>query len=120
MAIQRRLAEDCVLVELGDRVSGITIPGWPTSPTAAAVLPIRLRDASEAAGFLVLGTHPGRAFDDAYRHFVRRIAEQIAVGLASARAYEREHSARKPSPKSIASRRRSSATSATSSVRRSR
>ena len=84
------LAEDCVLVELGDRVSGITIPGWPTSPTAAAVLPIRLRDASEAAGFLVLGIHPGRAFDDAYRHFVRRIAEQIAVGLASARAYERE------------------------------
>ena len=53
-------------------------------------MPIRLREASEAAGFLVLGIHPGRAFDDAYRHFVRRIAEQIAIGLASARAYEQE------------------------------
>jgi signal transduction histidine kinase/FixJ family two-component response regulator len=53
-------------------------------------VPIRLREASEPVGFLVLGIHPGRAFDDAYRHFVRRIAEQIAVGLASARAYEQE------------------------------
>ena len=53
-------------------------------------MPIRLREASEAAGFLVLGVHPGRAFDDGYRQFVRRIAEQIAVGLASARAYEQE------------------------------
>ena len=38
----------------------------------------------------MLGLHPGRAFDDTYRHFVRRIAEQIAIGLASARAYEQE------------------------------
>jgi len=36
----------------------------------------------------VLGIHPGRAFDDTYREFVQRIAEQIAIGLASARAYE--------------------------------
>jgi signal transduction histidine kinase len=84
------LAEDCLLVDLGDRASAITIPGWPFPPKTATVLPIRLREASEAAGFLVLGIHPGRAFDDAYRHFVRRIAEQIAVGLASARAYEQE------------------------------
>ena len=38
----------------------------------------------------MLGIHPGRAFDDTYREFVRRIAEQIAIGLASARAYEQE------------------------------
>ena len=38
----------------------------------------------------MLGVHPGRAFDDGYRQFVRRIAEQIAVGLANARAYEQE------------------------------
>jgi DNA-binding NtrC family response regulator/signal transduction histidine kinase len=84
------LTDDCLLVELADRLSAISIPAWPTPPNAATVLPIRLREASEAAGFLVLGIHPGRAFDDAYRHFVRRLAEQIAVGLASARAYERE------------------------------
>jgi signal transduction histidine kinase len=42
------------------------------------------------AGFLGLGIHPGRAFDETYRQFVRRIAEHLAIGLASARAYEQE------------------------------
>jgi DNA-binding NtrC family response regulator/signal transduction histidine kinase len=84
------LTEDCLLVGLGDRAASLSIPGWPSPPRQATVVPIRLREASEATGFLVLGIHPGRAFDDAYRHFVRRIAAQVAIGLASARAYERE------------------------------
>jgi hypothetical protein len=29
---------------------------------------------SETAGFLVVGIHPGRAFDEAYREFARRLA----------------------------------------------
>ena len=78
------------MVELMERASALSIPGWPSPPREATVLPIRLRERSEAAGFLVLGIHPGRAFDDTYRQFVRRIAEQIAIGLASARAYEQE------------------------------
>src|SRR5262249_4884579 len=84
------LAEECLLVDLGDRAGAPSIPGWPSPPKQATVVPIRLREASEATGFLLLGIHPGRAFDDAYRHFARRIAEQIAIGLASARAYEQE------------------------------
>ena len=84
------LKEDCLVVELGERAAGVCIPGWPHPPKKAAVVPIRLREHSEAAGFLVLCIHPGRAFDSNYRRFVRRIAEQIAIGLASARAYERE------------------------------
>ena len=84
------LTEDGLLVDLGDRASALSIPDWPFPPNKATVVPIRLREASETAGFLVLGIHPGRAFDDAYRHFVRRIAEQVAIGLASARAYEQE------------------------------
>ena len=87
---QVALAEDCLVVALEEHASGLSIPDWPSPPQAATVLPIRLRDRSEAAGFLVLGIHPGRAFDDTYRQFVRRIAEQIAIGLASARAYEQE------------------------------
>jgi signal transduction histidine kinase len=63
---------------------------WPVPPEQAAVVPIRLREESDPAGFLVLGIHPGRAFDDPYRQFVRQIAEQIAIGLTSARAYEYE------------------------------
>jgi DNA-binding NtrC family response regulator/signal transduction histidine kinase len=84
------LAEECLLVDLAGRAGVPPIPGWTSPPGQATVVPIRLRESSEATGFLVLGIHPGRAFDDAYRHFVRRIAAQIAVGLASARAYERE------------------------------
>jgi DNA-binding NtrC family response regulator/signal transduction histidine kinase len=84
------LSEDCLLVELGQRASALAIPGWPLPAQQAAVLPIRLGEHSEAAAFLVLGIHPGRAFDDTYREFVRRIAEQISIGLASARAHDHE------------------------------
>jgi transcriptional regulator with GAF, ATPase, and Fis domain len=79
------LPGDCLMVELGDRASAISIPGWPLPAQKAAVLPIRLREHSQTVGFLVLGIHPGRAFDDTYREFVRRIAEQIAIELASER-----------------------------------
>jgi DNA-binding NtrC family response regulator/signal transduction histidine kinase len=83
-------SNDCLVVELGERASAISIPGWPLPVQQAAVLPIRLREHSEPSAFLVLGIHPGRAFDDTYREFVRRIGEQIAIGLASARAHEQE------------------------------
>jgi transcriptional regulator with GAF, ATPase, and Fis domain len=79
------LSEDCLVAELGERASALSIPGWSFPPQKATVLPIRLRGREEAAAFLVLGIHPGRAFDDTYREFVRRIAEQIAIGLASER-----------------------------------
>ena len=84
------LSEDCLVVELAQRASALPIPDWPSPAQKAAVLPVRFREHSEAAAFLVLGIHPGRAFDDTYRDFVRRISEQIATGLASARAYEQE------------------------------
>ena len=86
----RSLMEDCLLVSLERYELGLLIPGWPTPPREATVLPIRLSERGEATGFLVLALHPGRAFDEDYRHFVHRIAEQIAIGLATARAYEEE------------------------------
>jgi transcriptional regulator with GAF, ATPase, and Fis domain len=84
------LSEDCLVVGLGERASSsgngaLSIPGWPLPAQNAAVLPIRLREHSQTVGFMVLGIHPGRAFDDTYREFARRIAEQIAIGLASER-----------------------------------
>ena len=85
------LAKNGVLVELGDRASGVPVPNWPETPKQACVVPIRLGEYGEALGFLVAGIHPGRAFDDAYRQFVNQIADQITIGLASARAFEQEH-----------------------------
>jgi hypothetical protein len=90
LTVTKDLSEDCVVAELGQRVSALSIPGWPLPAQQATVLPIRLHENSEAAGFLVLGIHPGRAFDDTYREFARRLAEQIAIGLASALAYDKE------------------------------
>jgi PAS domain S-box-containing protein len=84
------LPKNGVLVELGSRASGVSVPNWPDTPKEACVVPIRLGEHTEALGFIVAGIHPGRAFDDAYRQFVYRIAEQITIGLASARAYAQE------------------------------
>jgi signal transduction histidine kinase len=84
------LTRDGVVIELGNRAAGLSVPNWPERPKEACVVPIRLGEHSEALGFLVLGIHPGRAFDDAYRQFVHRISEQITIGLGSARAYEHE------------------------------
>jgi DNA-binding NtrC family response regulator/signal transduction histidine kinase len=87
---QEAVSEDCLVVELGERAAALPIPGWPSVAQRAAVLPIGWREHKDAAAFLVLGIHPGRAFDDAYCDFVRRISEQISAGLASTRAYQQE------------------------------
>jgi len=84
------LTRDGVVVELGNRASGLSVPNWPDRPKEACVAPIRLGEHSEALGFIVAGIHPGRAFDDAYRQFIHRITEQITIGLASARAFEEQ------------------------------
>ncbi|MFZ0273262.1 MAG: sigma 54-interacting transcriptional regulator [Acidobacteriaceae bacterium] len=84
------LTRDGVVVELGNRASRVSVPNWPAFPKEATVVPIRLGEYGEALGFLVVGIHPGRVFDDAYRQFAHRITEQITIGLASARAYEQE------------------------------
>ncbi len=84
------LASDGAVVELGTRASGVRIANWSGPPQMAAIVPIKLSEHGAAAGFLVLAIHPGRAFDEAYRQFARQIAEQIAIGLAGARAYEQE------------------------------
>src|SRR5580700_6277702 len=84
------LAKDGVLIELGDRASGVPVPNWEFPPKEACVVPIRLGEYGEVLGFLVAGIHPGRAFDDAYRQFVFRITEQITIGLACAGAFNQE------------------------------
>ena len=47
--IDPALAKDGVLVELGDRASGVPVPNWPERPKEACVVPIRLGEYGEAA-----------------------------------------------------------------------
>src|SRR5215468_1044714 len=84
------LAKEGLVVELGERASVLSTIDAPVPLKHAAVLPIRFREDSIAVGFVILGINPGRPLDESYRQFQRRIAEQIAIGLASARAYEHE------------------------------
>jgi PAS domain S-box-containing protein len=86
----KALAREGLLVDLGQRASILPRTSWPVPPEKADVVPIRLRENSETAGFLVVGIHPGQAFDDTYRQFIHGMAEQLAIGVANARAYGQE------------------------------
>ncbi|HKR80202.1 MAG TPA: ATP-binding protein, partial [Nitrospira sp.] len=68
------------------------LPGrpWPQPTTSAVVLPLRKAGQQDSAAILVLGISPGRAFDDAYRHFFELVGTHVATMIANARAYEEE------------------------------
>jgi signal transduction histidine kinase len=63
---------------------------WQTSPTSAYVVPLASQTQGRAAGALVCGINPHRAFDAAYAEFLGLLANQVASGIAGARAYEQE------------------------------
>ncbi len=63
---------------------------WPDPPHSAAVLPLMQPNQQAAAGLLVLGISPRRAFDDAYRCFFELTSEKIASMIANADAFEQE------------------------------
>ena len=86
----KALAREGLVVALGQHASVLPRTSWLVPPEKADVVPIRLRENRETAGFLVLGIHPGHAFDDGYRQFIHGMAEQMAIGVANARAYEQE------------------------------
>jgi PAS domain S-box-containing protein len=86
----KALTREGLVVDLGQRASLLPKTNWPVPPERADVLPIRLRENSETAGFMVLGIHPGQAFDDGYRQFIHGMVELMAIGVANARAYEQE------------------------------
>ncbi|HEY0480516.1 MAG TPA: ATP-binding protein [Kofleriaceae bacterium] len=63
---------------------------WQTPPRHAFVLPLAQQGQDRLAGALICGLNPHRAFDVAYRDFLVLFANQLASGLAAARAYELE------------------------------
>jgi signal transduction histidine kinase len=72
--------------------SGYTWPAgpWQRPPSRAILTPIAQQAQPEPAGVVISGVNPHRPCDDGYRSFVNLFVGQIAAGLASARAYERE------------------------------
>ncbi len=68
------------------------LPGgpWPEAATTAMVLPLARRGQPEAAGVIVVGASPRRAFDESYRNFFELVADGVANALANAHGYEEE------------------------------
>ncbi|MBV8206996.1 MAG: PAS domain S-box protein [Acidobacteria bacterium] len=81
---------ELVVGDLCARFPNLPPTSWGVPPEKAVIVPIRLREGSDPAGYLIAGLSPRREFDDAYRQFFVRSAEQIATALTAARAYEHE------------------------------
>jgi signal transduction histidine kinase len=79
------------LVEhLPERFDGLPKQPWDEPAQQAMLLPIARAGSQQAAGVLVLGISPQRAFDDAYRAFFELAASHVATAVSNARAYEEE------------------------------
>ncbi|HEY0192757.1 MAG TPA: histidine kinase dimerization/phospho-acceptor domain-containing protein, partial [Kofleriaceae bacterium] len=63
---------------------------WASSPVRALVVPLAPQGQGRPAGAVIAGISPHRAFDAAYREFVRLLVGQLAASLASVSAYEAE------------------------------
>jgi PAS domain S-box-containing protein len=89
----RRVIEsgEATLVEkLGERIADIPTGEWSHAPERAILVPIAQHGQARPAGVLVAGLNPHRQFDDEFRGFVSLLANQIAAGIASAVASDRE------------------------------
>src|SRR5262245_28136259 len=80
-----------VVADLRDRFGDSVPQGpWSDAPGQAAVVPIRSSLAHQVAGFLVAGVSARLRLDHLYQSFFELVANQIAVTIANARAYEEE------------------------------
>ncbi|CAD5954967.1 Sensor histidine kinase TmoS [Planktothrix tepida] len=82
--------ETLLLEDLNTRFDSLPMGVWDEPPQAAMVIPLTQKPQSQLAGFLILGISPRRAFDDSYRGFFDLIANQVAIAIANAQAYEAE------------------------------
>jgi GAF domain-containing protein len=115
---KRAAGDDGVVERLGERFSALPSGPWSDPPHTAVVLAIPSNKAHEPAGLLVAGVSPRLRLDESYRSFFELLRTQLATAIANARAYEEERRRPRRWPRSTSPRRRSSATSATSSARR--
>ncbi|MGH8288047.1 MAG: ATP-binding protein [Steroidobacteraceae bacterium] len=79
-----------VVENLCDRLALLPTGVWDRPPERAVVVPLREQAQSAVAGFLIAGLNPYLPFDEGYRGFVGLLADQIAAGIARARAYQEE------------------------------
>ncbi|MGK5677222.1 ATP-binding protein [Micromonospora sp. URMC 106] len=70
----------------------LTVPAgpWGDPVGTALALPLPSAEADQPLGVLLVGVSPSRGLDEAYRSFFALLAQQVAVAVRNARAYEEE------------------------------
>ncbi|MFY1594109.1 ATP-binding protein [Micromonospora sp. WMMD737] len=70
----------------------LALPGgpWGDPVGTARALPLPSAEAGQPLGVLLLGVSPSRGLDEAYRSFHALLAQQVAVAVRNAQAYEEE------------------------------
>jgi PAS domain S-box-containing protein len=80
------------LAYLGDQLQAATLDAEQrlaeVSPDLVKTLPIAVTGGPE--GRLIVGINPRRPYDDGYRAFLDLVADQLAIAVTNARAYETE------------------------------
>ncbi|HTW11329.1 MAG TPA: SpoIIE family protein phosphatase [Solirubrobacteraceae bacterium] len=72
------------------RFEGLPTGLWHEPPREAVVAGLPAPSGARPFGFIVVGANKYRPVDDVYHAFVRVIAQRLATGVASARAYAAE------------------------------
>ncbi|MEV1147422.1 ATP-binding protein, partial [Micromonospora sp. NPDC049799] len=70
----------------------LTLAGgpWGDPVGSALALPLPSAEADQPLGVLLVGVSPSRGLDEAYRSFFHLLAQQVAVAVRNASAYEEE------------------------------
>ena len=76
--------------DLIERAGSHAGPAWPEPVRAAMIVPITRPGLALPYGFLIAGISPRLALDGHYRDFLSLVGDQIAAGVANARAFEEE------------------------------
>src|SRR6185295_14228923 len=77
-----------VVDDVARRVGAHAGPVWPEPVREATIVPITRPGLPQPYGFLVAGISPRLAVDARYRDFLSLVGDQIATGVANARAFE--------------------------------
>lgn len=78
--------------EVAGLAGRLTVPAgaWGDPVDTALALPLPSAEADQPLGVLLVGVSPSRALDEAYRSFFALLAQQVAVAVRNAQAYEEE------------------------------
>jgi signal transduction histidine kinase/FixJ family two-component response regulator len=70
----------------------LAVPGgpWGDPVRTAVAYPLPSADRAQPVGVLLAGVTPSRALDDTYRSFLELLAQQVAVAVRNAQAYQEE------------------------------